>query len=132
MHAVVEAYRERSRTLAEMAMACRYCFEDFDEFDPNSVRKYLRPAILEPLLDVSARLEQLAEWTEPEVASVITDCAAVHQIKFGKVGQPVRVAITGGSASPPIDVTLALVGRDRSISRLGRAIALIEERAATQ
>ena len=132
LHAVVEAYRERSRTLAEMASACRYCFEDIDEYDSKSVKKHLRPAVLEPLLDMAARLEQIADWTEPELASVIAECAAARQIKLGKIGQPLRVAITGGPVSPPIDVTLGLVGRERSISRIRRAITLIEERAASQ
>jgi glutamyl-tRNA synthetase len=129
---VVNAYRERSRTLVEMAEACRYCFEDFKDFDPVSVKKHLRPVVLEPLRDLLRRLKQLSEWNEAELSSVLTECAIANQIKLGKIGQPVRVAITGNSVSPPIDVTLALVGRDRSIERIERAIVVIEKRAAAQ
>ena len=60
----------------------------------------------------------------------IPSYATAHEIKMGKLGQPVRVAITGGSVSPPIDVTLALVGREKTLARLDRAIEFIEARAA--
>jgi glutamyl-tRNA synthetase len=59
------------------------------------------------------------------------DCAEAHEISLGKLGQPIRVAITGGAVSPPIDVTLALVGRKKALQRLDRAIGLIKERAAS-
>ncbi len=49
---------------------------------------------------------------------------------MGKLGQPLRVAVTGGSVSPPIDVTVHLVGRERCLNRIDRAIELIELRAA--
>jgi glutamyl-tRNA synthetase len=49
---------------------------------------------------------------------------------MGKLGQPIRVAVTGGSVSPPIDVTVWLVGRERTLKRLDDAIIMIEERAA--
>ena len=74
--------------------------------------------------------KQSAEWRIDELSSAIEDCAAAHEIKMGKLGQPIRVAITGGSVSPPIDVTLELVGRERTLARLDEAIDLIRTRAA--
>ena len=51
-------------------------------------------------------------------------------IKLGKLGQPVRVAVCGRGVSPPFDVTLALVGKSRTLERLDRALAFIESRVA--
>ena len=65
-----------------------------------------------------------------DLGAAIEDCAAAQEINMGKLGQPIRVAITGGSVSPPIDVTVALVGRKRTLARLDKAIELIRARAA--
>ena len=113
-----------------MAEACRYCYEDFAEIDQVAAKKHLRPVILEPMVDFRSRLEALAGWTKDELSQAIADCADAHGIKLGKLGQPIRVAITGGSVSPPIDVTLYLVGRERVLRRIDHAIGRIRERAA--
>ena len=70
------------------------------------------------------------EGADDLVAQAIEECAAGHEIKMGKLGQPIRVAVTGGAVSPPIDVTLALIGRERTLTRLQTAIEFIEARAA--
>lgn len=128
--AVADGFHERAETLAQLAENCRYCYEDFDEIDVKAARKHLRPVILEPMMDVRARFEALPSWTNDQLSRAVADCAAANGINLGKLGQPIRVAITGGPVSPPIDVTLALVGRDRTLRRLDQAIVLIRERAA--
>jgi glutamyl-tRNA synthetase len=127
---VAEGYRERAETLVQMAASCRYCYEDFEEIDPAAAKKHLRPVILEPLKDVAGRFRSLSSWTEEGISAALRACAAAFDINLGKLGQPVRVAVTGGSVSPPIDVTLALVGRERTLARLDRAIDLLEARTA--
>ncbi len=129
--AVADGFRERAETLVHMAESCRYCYEDFDEIDPVAAKKNLRPVILEPLVDVRRRFETLAEWTKESLGRAVRDCAEAYDVNLGKLGQPIRVAITGGTTSPPIDVTLALVGRDKSLARLDHAIELVRERAGT-
>jgi glutamyl-tRNA synthetase len=127
---VAEGFRERAQTLSQMAESCRYCFEDFAEIDAAAAKKHLRPVVLGPLKDVAERFRRLDPWTEEAIGQAISDAAASHGINLGKLGQPLRVAVTGGAVSPPIDVTLALVGRDRTLARLARAIELVAARAA--
>ena len=127
--AVAEGFRERADTLLHMAASCRYCYEDFDEVDPKSAKKHLRPVILEPMRALWDALEALAVWTTESVNGAISDTADRFGLGLGKLGQPLRVAVTGGPISPPIDVTVQLVGRDRTLARLAKAIAMIEERA---
>jgi len=127
---VAEGFRERAETLAQMAQSCRYCYEDFDAPEPAAAKKHLRPVILQPMRRVAERLRGLSSWSEDEISLAIEECAKEHSINMGKLGQPIRVAVTGGPVSPPIDVTLALVGRDRTLSRLARAIEMIETRSA--
>ena len=61
-----------------------------------------------------------------------TPCAGQQAMKFGKIAQPLRVAVTGSGVSPSIDVTLQLLGRDKTLSRLERALELIERRIDVQ
>lgn len=127
---VAEAFRERAETVLHMAANARYCYEDFEAVDANSAKKHLRPVILEPLQSVRERLARLQHWDPTAIDDVIQGVAADFDLKFGKLGQPVRVAVTGGSVSPPIDVTVWLVGRERTLARLDYAIGLIAARAA--
>lgn len=130
--AVAEGFRERAETLLHMAASARYLYEDFGEIEPGAARKQLRPVVLEPMRAVREVLSGLADWTEEAIAEAIKGTAERFDINMGKLGQPVRVAVTGGSVSPPIDVTLSLVGRQRTLDRLDHAIELIEARAAAQ
>jgi glutamyl-tRNA synthetase len=129
---VAEGFRERAETLVKMAESCRYCYEDFEDIDAGAARKHLRPVILEPLGDITRRLRSLEDWTEAAISREIEDCAAAHELGMGKLGQPLRVAVTGNAVSPPIDVTLALVGRERTLARLEHALEMIEDRRARQ
>ena len=111
-----------------MAVNARYCYEDFDSIEPSAARKHLRPAILEPLRAVRERLASLSDWSRESIAGAIEATAQAFEIKMGKLGQPIRVAVTGGAVSPPIDVTVHLVGRARTLDRLDEAIGIIEAR----
>jgi glutamyl-tRNA synthetase len=127
---LAEGFHERADTLLHMVASARYCYEDFEQIEPKAARKNLRPVILEPLKAARDGLQALTEWSREAIARVIDETAARFEINMGKLGQPIRVATTGGPVSPPIDVTLWLVGRERSLRRLDHAIKLIKLRAA--
>lgn len=122
LEGVVSAYRERAHTMAEMAEKCRYIFEDIAEYAPKAVKKHMKAAALEPLKAVCSRLGALSEWAEGPIELSVRDVAAELDLGLGKVAQPIRVAVTGDSASPGIGITLALVGRDKTLTRLYRAL----------
>ncbi|MFM1593535.1 MAG: glutamate--tRNA ligase [Woeseiaceae bacterium] len=126
---VIEAYRERAETFTQMADACRYCYEEFDEIDPKAIKKQLRPVILEPMIALHSRLKLVEEWSHEIINACVNEVASIFDINMGKIGQPLRVAVTGISASPPIHVTLCLIGQERTLKRLERAIEIIKKRA---
>ena len=130
LEAVVEAYRERARTLREMAEACWYLFRDFERPEAAAAKKHLRPVIGEPLQAVRDNLAGLEAWRRDEIHAAIQATADAAGLGFGKLGQPLRVALAGGPVSPPIDVTAELVGRARALRRLDVALQIIAERAA--
>ncbi len=127
---VAEGFRERAETLLHMAASARYCYEDFDDIDPGSAKKHLRPIILEPMRAVRAGLAELSDWSKSGIEQCIRSVAESFGLNMGKLGQPIRVAVTSGPISPPLDVTVWLVGRERTLRRLDGAIRFIEARAA--
>ena len=125
---VAEGFRERAETLVKMAESCRYCYEEFDAIEPNAAKKHLRPAILEPLRAVRDRFSELPDWSASAIAGAIEEVAQQFELKMGKLGQPIRVAVTGGAVSPPIDITLELIGQERTVVRLDRGIEFVDAR----
>jgi glutamyl-tRNA synthetase len=126
---VVDAFRERATTLEEMTLASRFAFVDSVVLDEKAARQHLKPAVGPLLADLRARLQAIDDWTRERLHAVLSDAAAQAGVGFGKIGQPVRVAVTGGTVSPPIDVTLELVGRERVLARLDKALQHLEAQA---
>jgi glutamyl-tRNA synthetase len=124
LEGVILAQRERAKTLKEMAGNSRYFFAAEFEIDPNAAAKHLSAEQAPALGELRARLAALPEWTAPAVHTVLTSLAGERGLALGKLAQPLRVAVTGGTVSPPIDATVALLGRARSLARIDRAIAL--------
>ena len=132
LSAIVTALAERSKTLVEMAQSSRYFFEDFAEFDDKAAKKNLKAAALEPLQKMLERFTAMTDWKGETLHQTVLDLAEELELKLGKVAQPLRVAVTGAGMSPSIDVTLELIGRERCLSRMAKAIAYIEARIAAQ
>jgi len=127
---VIEAFHERAATLQELAESSVYVFRDFDEIDPKAAKKHLRAVVRQPLADIREMLTGLEAWEAEAIQSTIQSVADRHELSFGKLGQPLRVAVTGGGVSPPIDVTMALIGRERCAARIDAALVFIDERIA--
>ena len=123
LEGVILAQRERAKTLKEMAQNSRFFFIDSVELDPKAVAKHLAGDGLQVLAKVRAQLAALAEWKTEAIHAALNDLATSLQSGLGKIAQPVRVAVTGTAVSPPIDATLALLGRERTLARLDAALA---------
>jgi glutamyl-tRNA synthetase len=123
LEGVILAQRERAKTLKEMAQNSRFFFIDSVEIDPKAAAKHLSGDGAQVLAKVRAQLAGLPEWTTPAIHTALNDLATSLQSGLGKIAQPVRVAVTGTAVSPPIDATLALLGRERTLARLDAALA---------
>ena len=125
---VVKAQQERAQTLVEMAEISAFFYKDFQEFDDNAAKKNLRPVAREPLEVMREALAGLNEWTAEALHQLVQDVADKLEVKMGKVAQPLRVAVVGRAASPGIDVTLHLVGREACLRRIDKALEYISLR----
>ncbi len=122
LEGVVAAQRERARTMKEMAENSRYFFVPEVALDEKAARKHLDASGAAALVKVRERLQSLPEWSPEPIHRSLTEIAAELGAGLGKVAQPLRVALSGGTVSPPIDATTALIGRQRVLDRIDRAI----------
>ncbi len=119
---VVEAQRERAKTMKEMAASSLFFFRE-PVMDGKAVSKHLTPDAKAMLGELREALAGQGDWTAPALNGLLNEFAAARSLGLGKVAQPLRVALTGGTVSPPIDATLALLGRDRVLARVDGALA---------
>ncbi len=82
------------------------------------------------LLLVKEKLAALTDWSAEPIHAAINDTATELALGMGKVGMPLRVAATGGGNSPSLDITLALLDKDKVLSRIDQALVVVEERIA--
>ena len=129
---VVTVQADRVKTLREMAEASRVFYQDYEDFEATPAKKHLRLVAEEPLRAIQARLAVLPTWDLEQLDAAVKETAEQLECNMGKVAQPLRVALTGTSVSPSIDKTLWLLGRDRSIERIDRALEFIQQRASAE
>ncbi len=118
---IVLAQRERAKTLREMAANSAFFFRAPASYDEKAVRKHVTSEVLAMLAEACEGLGQLAHWSAPAIHALINGLATAKGVSLGKLAQPIRLAVCGGTVSPPIDATLAILGREESLSRLRKA-----------
>jgi len=122
---LVDLLRERSKNLVEMAQLARFYYVDALARDPKAAAKFLKPEIAAPLAELRLALAELPSWDEKTLEAAFHTVIERNGLQLGALAQPVRVAITGGTVSPPIFETLEVLGRERSLARLADAQASI-------
>jgi glutamyl-tRNA synthetase len=123
LEGIILAQRERAKTLKEMAENSRLFFGDEVVLDPKAAEKHLTADAKEMLRALRTRFAAIEEWVAPGIHAALEGLAKEKSLGLGKVAQPLRVAVTGGTISPPIDATLALLGQPRTLARLDKALA---------
>jgi glutamyl-tRNA synthetase len=121
LQAVVEAHRDRSTTLVEMAKKSRFLFLPQVEMDPAAAGKHLTPDARQMLRELANALNEVSDWNKSAIHDTLTAFATARGLALGKVAQPLRVAVCGGTASPPIDQTLELLGKAPTLNRIASA-----------
>jgi glutamyl-tRNA synthetase len=125
---VVKAQRERNKTLVEMAEASAFFYRDFDQYDEKAAKKNLTPDAIEGLSMLRETLGALRPWVRESIHDIIAATAEALDVKMGGIAQPLRVAVSGTSVSPPIDLTLEILGQEKTLSRIDQALAWIRKK----
>ncbi|MFM2005703.1 MAG: glutamyl-tRNA synthetase [Pseudomonadota bacterium] len=124
---VVKAQRERNKTLVEMAEASAFFYRDFHQYDEKAAKKNLTPDAIEGLSMLIKNLGALRPWVRESIHDLIAATADALDVKMGGIAQPLRVAVSGTSVSPPIDLTLEILGQEKTMLRIDQALAWIKK-----
>jgi glutamyl-tRNA synthetase len=124
---IIKLQAERAKTLKEMAENSRFFFSDTVELNEKAAKKHLKPAIYDALANLCTEFEQMKTWQADAIHALIHKVAEKYELKLGKIAQPLRVAVTGGTVSPSIDATVYLIGKNRSIARIKQALTFMNE-----
>jgi len=128
IEAALPTLRPRSKTLVELATNARYLFDVRPlEITGKTAKPLRRDGTRNLVCALTSRLESLqdAAWTTENLQSVLTDFVADQEIGFGKIGAPIRAALTAGAPSPDLHEVLALLGRTETLARVNDAIPLM-------
>ena len=121
----IKTLKERSKTLIELANSLRYYIAEEIEYDEKAKAKFLNEKSRGLLIELNDRLTSVTDFSTQELEKVFKEIIEKHNIKLGSLAQPVRVAMTGGTESPGIFEVLEVIGREKTLKRLEKAIKTI-------
>jgi glutamyl-tRNA synthetase len=124
----IDTLKERAKTLVELARSLRYYIAGDIEYNEKAQAKFLNDKSLPYLVELQESLAGLSDFSHGELEKIFRAITEKRGIKLGNLAQPVRVAMTGGTESPGIFEVLEIVGREKTLSRLDKAIRTIEGR----
>ena len=122
---VIETLQPRSKTLVDMAKAAEFYYLNEIEFDKKAADKFLNSDILDMLQKAAGYIENIKEYNQTELENIFKQIMEETGLKFGKIAQPIRVALTGTTTSPGIFEMLLALGREKTINRIKAAIKFI-------
>ena len=125
---VVKTLVQRSKTLEEMATAASFYFTETIVYEEKAARKFLKPETRHPLHLLLEALGVMDDFTEVNLENAFKSVMQKTGLKLGKIAQPVRVALTGKTASPGIFEIIEIIGKEKVIQRLKQAVTFIDQR----
>ena len=125
----VGTLKARAKTLLEMAQGALFYFKEIT-YEKQADEKFLRPEALDILEDLLLDLKGATSFGQKKLEKIFSTFLERHQIKLGKVAQPLRVALTGKSVSPGIFEAMDVLGQETVLKRLSNAISHIKSKKA--
>jgi glutamyl-tRNA synthetase len=127
MEFLLDATKERSKTLVELASNIRMILERPAEYDPKAAKKAFKGEAFEILRAFAQRLREAQGLHLPsDYHKLMEEFVAERGISFGKIGQPLRVALLGRMSGPGMDEVMAILGVEETIVRIDKAIEAFE------
>lgn len=118
---VIETLQPRSKTLVEMAQAALFYYKDEIEFEEKAAKKFLKPETFDLLSSCAQGILRLDDYTQENLENLFKAIMEETSLGFGKIAQPLRVAVTGTTVSPGIFEMLLALGKDKTVQRIQKA-----------
>jgi len=123
--AAMDTLKPRAKTLKELAEQARYLMLNRPlEITGKPAKPLKKEGAISHLSALTLGLKSLEgpQWNADDLKALLQDYVSEHDIGFGKIGQPVRAALTGGAPSPDLSWVLALLGKEETLARLNDVI----------
>ncbi len=118
----VSTLKARSKTLIELAESALFYFQEEITYDDQADQKFLNTDVINLLNDLRQELANIKEFSHQNLEKVFVDFLEEKQIKLKKVAQPLRVALTGRTMSPGLFEIMEVMGREKVLQRISKAI----------
>ena len=125
LHKIIDLLRERSKTLNDFVAQSAYFYNDVNEYDEKAKNKFLNEDTKPVLEALSAKLGSIEDFKYENIQSSLENVVEELNTKFGKIAQPMRVALTGGTVSPGIGEVIEILGKDVVLDRIRKAVESI-------
>ncbi|MCF6319408.1 MAG: glutamate--tRNA ligase [Proteobacteria bacterium] len=129
---VVEVFKSRAVTINEMADSALFLFNDIGQYDEKAVKKVYKQSAVLPFETLIKKMTDVADWDNANLHDLIENTVNELEVGFGKVGQPLRVALTGQSSGPANDEIMQVLGKQESINRTQNALNFLMEKLSNQ
>lgn len=130
LSAVVDMFKDRAHTINELADMGLFLLQPLSGYDEKAVAKAFKESAIEPLKAVIAKCEAIENWSNADLHQLIADVVTELEVGFGKVGMPVRLALSGQAQGPANDAIMQVLGKDESIHRLQNALSHLQQKFA--
>jgi glutamyl-tRNA synthetase len=121
----INTLKERAKTLVELTNSLRYYIADEIEYNEKAREKFLNKKSIDMLVELKENFKSAADFSAVEIEKIFKAIVEKHGVKLGNLAQPVRVAVTGGTESPGIFEVLEIIGKEKTLRRLEKAIKMI-------
>jgi len=122
----IESLQERSKNLIDLAEGARFYYEPPTEYQEKAVKKNIKDTTWSLLESFITAIEEMDDFSGEVAHALIGEICDAQEVNMGKLAQPIRIMVAGGPISPPIDVTLALLGKDETLRRLKAGVAALK------
>ncbi|MDQ6961703.1 MAG: glutamate--tRNA ligase [Mariprofundaceae bacterium] len=120
---VIAALQERSKNILDLAAQATMFYQAPASYDAKAVKKNFKEGTTAFVESYIEQAQRLPEWEKEALHQLISTTCEKFEIKMGKLAQPLRILLAGVPVSPPIDLTLSLLGREESLQRLKQGLA---------
>ncbi len=131
LESVITTLNTRSKTLIDMAEGAIFYFQEDISYEEKAAKKFLKESSIDLFNQLADMFETVEKFVESELENIFKDVMEKTGLKFGKIAQPLRVALTGKTVSPGIFEMIEVLGKERTVNRLKNAIQFIKAKYET-
>jgi len=128
LSAIVDMFKERAHTINELAELGLFLLQPLSGYDEKAEKKAFKESAIESLEAVIAKCQTITDWAGADLHQLIADVVEALEVGFGKVGMPVRLALSGQAQGPANDVIMQVLGQQESIHRLTQALNHVKQK----